>query len=181
MLDPLTSIGLATNIVQLVEFGLKVAATGRQIASTGTTEDHSHLKGISQNISLLCDDIQKQIGRLNKGPTKSHLNRGRHQEDTCEHEPARSVNENTVRHLALRTRVVADDLGMMLVGLKIDDSEQETPNNTPLGSETSRKRKRSVANRIVKALWKDSDIQRLRRQLVELQQELTLNLTVMQR
>lgn len=171
MLDPLTSLGLATNVVQLVDFGLRVAKIGHQICKNGSTEEHQHLDEMSERIKRLCVEVQQNLRLKQRGQITSNL--------PTENEEPRY--DHPIENLALRTRRAAEELSMMLDKLKIEDvqhpaSSNESPNNTP-----TRKRKRDAVNRVVKAVWKDADVQKLRKQLGELQQELILNLTVLQR
>ena len=181
MLDPLTSIGLATNVVQLVDFGLKVATTGHQIATKGSTEEHTHLESIAKGTSRLCDEISKHKGHAQVPSTALSSGNGRKEQTTrpSSSNDAVQQDENAIEGLAFRARTVAEELGMMLQGLKIEDAGHDDSEGE--SSKSSRKRKRTVLNRMVKAVWRDSDIQKLRKQLMELQQELILSLNVMQR
>lgn len=178
MLDPLTSISLATNVVQLVDFGLKVATTGRQIAATGSTQEQRHLEHMSKNISRLCDEIESQ----SQEASVAGIQRTEHKESQ-ETLTSSTTMDNTdmtqVSALAYRTRNAAEELDMLLQGLKLDNPGRDDTNAEMTTG--SRKRKRSAFNRTIKALWKDSDVQKLRKQLGELQQELILSLNVMQR
>ena len=64
MLDPLTSLSLAANILTFIEFASKLVATSKEIYSKGTSLDSAHLESIAQALSGLTDDIQKPIEEL---------------------------------------------------------------------------------------------------------------------
>lgn len=53
MLDPYTGIGLVANIVQLVDFGLKIISNAREISSTGLPAEYKHLESIANNVTVL--------------------------------------------------------------------------------------------------------------------------------
>lgn len=149
MLDPLTALGLATNVVQLVDFGLKACTKARDLAETGTTEDYNHLEDlIRQNLTLTED--------LKRVKPEAH--------------------EQRIHALALSTTSTAEELQRLLSGLKLED-----PNDAPTNGERSKKRKRTVATRLVKGWWKEKDVERLESKLKDLQHELMLGLIVQQK
>ena len=61
MIDPLTSLGLACNIVQLVEFGCNVIQKGRELASNGTTDERKHLEKLATDTSRLYKELEEQL------------------------------------------------------------------------------------------------------------------------
>ena len=180
MLDPLTSLGLVTNIVQLVDFGSKAVAKGRELKLTGTTTEHEHMRVIARSIFDLCDAIQNQI---NHGDVRQLHESPQHNEAPVLQHVAGALlkSENCISQLSLKTRDVAQQLSIMLDGLKIEDCGSMALNSAQMTPIVGRKRKRDIASCFVKAIWKDSDLQTLRRNLSELQPQMILSLSVMQR
>jgi len=128
MLDPLTSLGLASNIVQLVEFGLTVASKGRELASTGTTAEHEHLKVLTRDTRVLCYELDRQvIVSVGSGGTSTD-----------------SENEKAIKHVARKTKDAAEELDLLLQSLKLQDPEA--------GSERPPKRRRTAISRLAKGL-----------------------------
>ena len=166
MLDPLTSLSLVTNIVTLIDFGLKAVKQGREIASSGTTAEHEDLRRAAANTISLCNIARFQV----QEQTWSSANLSH----------AQKVDEQPIVLLANKTQSVAHDIGMMLEGLKIEDTPQAA-STTLIDSTVGRKRKRAVAKQVVKAIWRDSDLQKSKKDLDELQREMILSLTTMQR
>lgn len=179
MLDPLTSLGLATNIVQLVDFGARVIKTGHDLAKGGGIAEHEHLAALAESSAALCADLQQQTGisdaDLVDRQRESCLN------NTDSSTPAGNAiaDEEDIAILAKRTCDVAEDLALMLKGLKIEGRTINKDASTPVRAGS--KRKRDVAATLVKAIWKEGDVQRMQKQLLELQDGLSLSLGVMNR
>jgi hypothetical protein len=53
MLDPYTAFGLVANVVQLVDFGLKIISNAREISSTGLPAEYKTLEIIANNVTVL--------------------------------------------------------------------------------------------------------------------------------
>lgn len=53
MLDPMTALGLASNIVQLVSFGGELISRGKELSKTGCTSEHAHVRTIAKDIGDL--------------------------------------------------------------------------------------------------------------------------------
>ena len=123
MLDPLASLGLVSNVVQLVEFGMKVVQTGHEIATTGTKVEHTHLKAIADNTAAVHAELHKQVGvfRLTDPENDASENLGVYKADELKRSD-HPRDEKSVVSLAMRTRGVVDDLSRMLQRLKMDDS-----------------------------------------------------------
>lgn len=66
MLDPLTAIGVASSIVQLVDFSSKVVARSAEIRRAGSSIQVAQLRAITSDL---------------QGLTESLLERSRHQSD----------------------------------------------------------------------------------------------------
>ena len=58
MLDPLTPLGLASNVVQIVDFGVRTIAKAGELAATGTTKEDAHLEKLIQNNLSVHSDLQ---------------------------------------------------------------------------------------------------------------------------
>ena len=133
---------------------------------------------MSKNITLLCNELEARSLKVSVSGIEHVEHKGESERSAAS---ASTGNDKSVAVLGLahRTKAAAEELDMMLQALKLDDSNQD---DSTAGSATApRKRKRTVLNRVVKAVWKDSDVQKLRHQLGELQQELILHLNVIQR
>lgn len=74
--------------------------------------------------------------------------------------------------LAARTSAAADKLRDMMESLAITD--KSSPQNT-------RKRKRTVASKLIKGVWNQKEVSRLRSELHELQQTMILRLGAIQK
>ncbi|KAJ4286934.1 hypothetical protein N0V90_012814 [Kalmusia sp. IMI 367209] len=96
MLDPVTSLGLASNIIQLVDFDAKCIKNAREIAEHGCTEEQRRLKFITSDLILVSDQITKQKG---SGPLTS---------------------------LAVETQNVARELSQLLEKVQIDDQASQS-------------------------------------------------------
>lgn len=97
MLDPVTSLGLASNIIQLVDFGAKCIKNAREIAENGCTEEQSRLRVIISDLVSVANDIEKQ---------KSNAQ---------------------LTNLAAETQHVAQELSQLLEKVKIDDQDPRKP------------------------------------------------------
>ena len=53
MLDPYTVFGLVGNIVQLVDFSLKIISNAREISSTGLPAEYKKLEVIANDVTVL--------------------------------------------------------------------------------------------------------------------------------
>lgn len=62
MIDPFTAIGLTTNIVHLIEVGVKVVSTAHELTASGTTKAYEELKSISAETTAVCAEVQSQLG-----------------------------------------------------------------------------------------------------------------------
>jgi hypothetical protein len=68
MLDPYTAFGLVANIVQLVDFGLKIISNAREISSTGLPTEYKHLETIANSVTVLTKTLSTtQSGSLISG------------------------------------------------------------------------------------------------------------------
>ncbi|KAF7190662.1 Vegetative incompatibility protein HET-E-1 [Pseudocercospora fuligena] len=173
MLDPLTSLGLVVNIVQLVEFGLKAVSKGRELAQKGSTAEHRHFEVLARETEELCAEIRNQPAFIRA----ANLEKSDPQETSIESgdgtaDPYADTH-SAIRNLADETRDVSRELGHMLKGLKIADGASQ-------GVKDSLKRKRALAGGLMKAIWHDHDLKDLRDRLLRLQQQMTLRLTIMQ-
>ena len=57
-MEPLTSLSLAANILQFIEFGCKLFLTTREIYATGNTTEHAHLESITDNLREISDRLK---------------------------------------------------------------------------------------------------------------------------
>jgi hypothetical protein len=68
MLDPYVAFGLVGNIVQLVDFGLKIISNAREISSTGLPAEYKKLEIIANDVTVLTKTLSTtQSGILISG------------------------------------------------------------------------------------------------------------------
>jgi hypothetical protein len=60
MLDPLTSLSLAANIVELITFTRDVIKTGHALVNDGSTADNDRLQAVATSTKQLCGYLAKQ-------------------------------------------------------------------------------------------------------------------------
>jgi hypothetical protein len=60
MLDPLTAIGVASSIVQLVDFSSKVVARSGEIRRAGASIEVSQLKRITSDLKDLTESLRER-------------------------------------------------------------------------------------------------------------------------
>ncbi|RXK34146.1 hypothetical protein BBD39_06045 [Arsenophonus endosymbiont of Bemisia tabaci Asia II 3] len=159
MIEPLTALGLAANIVQLVEFGARVIDAGREIASQGSTQEQRHLKRLAAETSSICDQIKRQERQV--------IGRSRFS----------AQDGSTFASLATQTKSVANNLDELLARLEVN-AEDETE-----GPPTKRQRVSSsrVARKLLRGIWDDKEIKGLKSRMLDLQRQLLLELANNQR
>ncbi|KAK5122176.1 hypothetical protein LTR85_004422 [Meristemomyces frigidus] len=163
MLEPITALGLASSVIQLVDFGFKTAARGRELATKGATAENAHLATITKDLIELCTELDTQTGAGAVGD-------GEAQQSSQSEEGAKSAE--AIKALARSAKDVADELASLLQGLSLNKPGEN--------GEPPTKRRRTVASRLVKSVWKDKELQGLRIRITSLQQEMILRLSVMQ-
>src|SRR2546430_1262792 len=68
MLDPYTAFNLVANILQLVDFGLKIVSNAREISSIGLPTEYKHLETIANSVTFLTKTLSTtQSGSLISG------------------------------------------------------------------------------------------------------------------
>jgi hypothetical protein len=175
MLDPVTSLGLATNVIQLIDFGFTVFQEGRQIARHGATAEQKHLRQISEGITETCkllpvDQVEPFMATHHESaigsPTQVNGSPLTSKAGLENSKVSLPDDEYQVTKLAITARATAETLTGLLGSLTLDDH--------------SRKRKRNAIVCAVKGMWKAGDIREARTQLNELHWQLMLKLQVMQ-
>lgn len=58
MLDPLTALGVASNVIQLVDFASKVLSKAKDLRFHGTTVDNTRLEALTVDMVFLCENLQ---------------------------------------------------------------------------------------------------------------------------
>jgi hypothetical protein len=99
MSDPVTALGLASNILTLVDFGAQCLKGAREIAEYGCTDEQRRLGSITSDLHSVSEEIEKQKG------------------------------SDELRSLAAQTKDVAQELSQLLekVHIDIDDKGEEQP------------------------------------------------------
>lgn len=59
MLDPLTSLGLAASIAQLLDFGFKFVSETKEISEYGSSIDVAHLKSLTTDLVDIQSSLKK--------------------------------------------------------------------------------------------------------------------------
>ena len=60
-MDPITGIGLAASVIQLVTFGISAAKTCREIYEQGVSGDHSQVDYVASHLASLTVSIQQSL------------------------------------------------------------------------------------------------------------------------
>ena len=60
-MDPITGIGLAASVIQLVSFGIGAAKTCREIYEQGVSDDHSQVDYIVNHLASLTVSIRQSL------------------------------------------------------------------------------------------------------------------------
>ena len=68
MLDPLTALGLASNIAQLIEFSVSTVGLVTKIRLKGSSEEVSNLKDATTHMIELCASIHDRTGPNSRVP-----------------------------------------------------------------------------------------------------------------
>lgn len=64
-MDPITGIGLAASVIQLVSFGIDAAKTCREIYENGVLDDHSQVDYYAAQLSTLTMSIRQSLQNSN--------------------------------------------------------------------------------------------------------------------
>lgn len=97
MFDTVTSLGLACNIAQLVDFGINCIKNVREIAESGSTEEQRRLRLITSDLSVVAHEITGQ------------------------------QNSEPLQNLAEQTEDVAQELSQLLDKLRVNDEDLQEP------------------------------------------------------
>jgi hypothetical protein len=57
MLDPLTSLGVASNIVQLIQFSAELVSSAKEIHQNGYSIDVQSLRNVASDLRTLSSDV----------------------------------------------------------------------------------------------------------------------------
>lgn len=63
MLDPLSALGLASNVIQLVDFSARLVKKGTEIHLRGETVDNARLQDVTVNLAHQSKNITASLGR----------------------------------------------------------------------------------------------------------------------
>jgi hypothetical protein len=58
-MDPISAFSLACNIIQVVDFGFKLAAGCRQIYASGSLESNDHIELVATDLRRISEEIEK--------------------------------------------------------------------------------------------------------------------------
>ena len=58
MLDPITALGVAGNVVQFVDFGVNLLTRGFEIRQTGSTRGNDKLEALTRDLINLSDNLK---------------------------------------------------------------------------------------------------------------------------
>lgn len=68
-MDPITGIGLAASVIQLITFGINAAKTCREIYEHGVSDDHSQVDYVASHLASLTVSIEQSL----QNPTTQSL------------------------------------------------------------------------------------------------------------
>jgi len=141
-MDPLTAIGLAGNILSLIDATSKVISKARQLydSASGTTSENDELESLTKNLKDLASRIQRNTGET---PRQVHLS-------------TRITNETVLENLSQQCIQVADELLRVLESVKVKGEGG----------------KLKIAVRAVKSVWKQDDIDAIQRRLERISKQL---------
>ena len=60
-MDPITGIGLAASVIQLVTFGISAAQTCKELYEKGVLDDHSQVDYVANHLGSLTVSIQQSL------------------------------------------------------------------------------------------------------------------------
>jgi hypothetical protein len=145
MLDPLTALGLAGNIVQFVDFGFKLVSDSIETYRSvdGGLSTNVELGSITEDLSLVAGNL----GSMNEVGNRF------------------SKDERALIKLSDQCKALADKLLDVLHGLAVTGSH---------------KKWKSV-RQALRSVWKDGEIQDVRRRLNDFRSQLTLRLVAILR
>jgi NACHT domain len=103
MLDPLSAIGLAGNLITFVDFSTKALSRARKLyeSASGATEENEELEGLTKNLKELAEKIQRRPVQI---PQAS---------------PAHFSSESVLNGLTKQCVQVANELLVVLDSLKV--------------------------------------------------------------
>ncbi|MCJ1382575.1 hypothetical protein MMC17_005688 [Xylographa soralifera] len=61
-MDPLTALGLAASVAQLIDFGSKIVTKSKEIAENGSSISVTHLSGITNDLVVINSNLEQQLG-----------------------------------------------------------------------------------------------------------------------
>jgi len=155
MLDPLTSLSVASSVVQFVDFAIKLLSDGAELYEKGTLANHDELELVTKDLTRLTDDI---ISTTQSGQTQY---RG------AEQPP--SKDEVALLELAASCQKIGEQLLALLESLKVQKSGNALEN----GLTSFRKAVRSAK--------KKGQIQNLEKRLKKMQDQLSISILALLR
>jgi hypothetical protein len=82
MIDPLTAIGVASSIVQLVDFSTKVVARSAEIRRAGSSVEVAHLRAITSDLQGLTENLRERSRKQAEDATTREEQVGRSKRKT---------------------------------------------------------------------------------------------------
>ena len=70
-MDPVTGIGLAASVIQLIQFGISTAKTCHELYEKGSTSEHEDLKFNADHLESLANTLQQSLQQAS--PAQSSL------------------------------------------------------------------------------------------------------------
>ena len=101
-MDPITGIGLAASVIQLVSFGIGAAKTCREIYEQGVSGDHSQVDYAASHLASLTVSIQQSL----QNPTTQSLRLSKEERELVKLSRKCQVSAHQLQHeiQALRTK-----------------------------------------------------------------------------
>ena len=146
MADAVAALGLAANILQVLEYGSKFVTTAWKIWRSGKDVDiFSTLQSLSENLKSVANDLQP-ADSTQQGTSAIHI-----------------ASERAIFDTASECRKVAQEILESLDKIGLEDAVRT-------------RRKRDAARASFKVIWKSEDIKALEAKFEGVKSQLTLNL-----
>lgn len=151
-MDPLTTLGVAANVIQLVQFAGKLISESQEAYDSldGTSHRNTHLEAMALNLQTL-------LAQLSKEPTEPASILPSRAESS-----ARTSAEENLKQLVTDSKEIAKQLLMTLQNLKV---------------QVGNRRWRSVKQALTSA-WKQKDIAELQTRLSDIRQQIDTTLLI---
>jgi len=156
VLDPLTALSLASNIVQMVDFAGRVVAKCRHIHIHGELPEHHELEIVTADLSRLSAKLKAQ-DRV-PAPSQKQL------KDESEAQRTQRAKDSALAELSTTCIKISDELLDRLFKYKVPDGISRT--------------KWKSFREALEQVWKKKDLDELASRLAEIRNQMTFHVLV---